>query len=109
MSSRQSRKGRAAAMAEAKRQALWDQGTKEIYSKWWRRLWAKISKGYRERNNNLIGRWFRRNVHRWSKEYVKGLHDPDRLEMERVAKKLRKQRMADRRKQDDKRRMHTGM
>lgn len=92
MSGRQSRRARSVAFAEAKRQGLWKKGEKSLHSKWWRRLGARLFPRLRAKYDRRIGRWYKATVKRWAHEAYQAMHDPDRLEMARVRRKLAKER-----------------
>lgn len=92
MNGKQARRTRAAAYLEAKRQGLWKKGEKSIYRKFWRRVGARLFPKLRAKYAAAIGRWYRRTLKRWSREIYDAAHDPDRLEMARVHKKMAKAR-----------------
>lgn len=93
MSGRQSRHARAVAHAEAERQELWKRGEAGIFAAWWRRLMAWISPKLRRFYLDAVGRWYRRNLKRWSKLAYAQAHDPDVVAMQRAARRIAKARI----------------
>ncbi len=91
MRGKTARKCRSLAMKEAKRQNLWSLGRSELLKKFLPRLLDKLFKSVRKKNNDIIARFYKSNVKRWSHEAYSNLHDRDILAFRSAQKKLRKQ------------------
>ena len=76
MNSKQAKRARAEAYAEAKRQDLWNKGKASLFSKWWRRI-LNLFPRFRKRYENAIGRWYKATIKRWSRESYAYIHDRD--------------------------------
>ena len=95
MNSRKSRDARRAANEYAAREKLWDKGVLPARSRWNRFLdWllpvhrAKTMK----QELDMRGRWYKWALKRLAKQAAANMRDPDFAEMERVRRKLAKQR-----------------
>lgn len=88
MSGRQSKVARSAANREAIRRGLWKQGEKDVYSKWWRKILAKVFPKIRKRYTDAIGRWYKRILKSFAKQAYAAIHDRDLQELRRVQKKI---------------------
>ena len=92
MNGKQARIARRYAYREAVSRGLWKKGEASVYAKLWRRFIAWISPKARKRYTDAIGRWYRRTLKHWSHEIYAQAKDRDRIEFERLRRRLAKRR-----------------
>ena len=90
MNSKQAKRARAIAYREAKRRNLWKQGADQLNARWIDRLKAWLFKSFRERNADMVGRWYRRTVKNWSKQVAASFHDRDLAAFEAYRRRMAK-------------------
>jgi len=92
LNGKQARAARRYAYREAVSRGLWKKGEQYVYSKFWRRLLAGIFPKTRKRYTDAIGRWYRRTLKAWSRQIYREAKDRDRMEFERLRRRMAKRR-----------------
>jgi len=75
MNGKQAKRCRAVVHAEAVKQGLWKQGEAFVYSKWWRKLAARIFPRLRKRYADAVGRWYKHTTKGWTRRVAAYIHD----------------------------------
>lgn len=100
MNGKQARRARALAMGEAKRRHLWQEGRGYLFSGFrgfLRKLAAKISPKKKAEYDTLIGRWYRRNVKKWTHDAYAASHNSDLAALAAARSKARRARVREQR------------
>jgi len=90
MNNKQAKRARAIAYREASRRNLWKQGADQLKANWKDRIKAWLSKSFRERNADMVGRWYRRTIKKWSKQVAASYHDRDFAAFEAARRRMAK-------------------
>lgn len=95
MNGKQAKRARAAANAEAQRIGLWQKGEASLFSKWWRRLAARLFPRKRKQYLDAVGRWYKHVLKDFSRQAYSFIHDRDAQAMLRARERaMRKRRWA---------------
>jgi hypothetical protein len=89
MNGKQAKRARAMANHEAVKRGLWNQGESSVYSKWWRKILAKLFPKYRNRYTGWVGRWYKATLKKWARIAYAQIHDNDVKSFLNVQRKLR--------------------